>query len=233
MRACLRLERQGAMVVSPNEDDIVAVTDAFDDCLWASQWSKDLRLASERCDSLVMAYTGADRHYHDIGHVAAMLALLDQHAPAHVDKLPIRWAILYHDVVYDARRSDNEAASADIMERDLAALGVSRGVRERVADLILATRHGESVAQDEAMALLVDIDLAVLASGAEAYDGYAAAIRREYAHVPQEAYRAGRSRVLSGFLDRPALYQTPALHAQWEQPARRNLAREIEALRNG
>jgi len=220
--------------MSRSEDDIVIVTDAFDDCLWASHWSKDLREASERCDGLVMAYTDRGRHYHGIGHIAAMLALFDKHAPAHLDKPPLRWAILYHDAVYDPRRHDNEAASAAMMERDLAALGIDSSIRDRVAQLILATRHGAIAGPlDDATALLVDIDLAVLASSTDIYDGYAAAIRREYAHVPEVDYRAGRSRVLKGFLDRPAIYSTPALHAEWEAAARRNLAREIGALRNG
>ena len=80
------------------------------------------------------------------------------------------------------------------------------------------------------MALLVDLDLAILAAPAERYAAYAAAIRREYAHVPEDQFRAGRAAVLAGFLARPRLYASPALAARWEAPARANLAAECAAL---
>ncbi|MER7458947.1 hypothetical protein [Micromonospora sp. NPDC126480] len=75
--------------------------------------------------------------------------------------------------------------------------------------------------------LLCDADLAVLAASPEAYDRYAAAIRREYAHVPEPQFRAGRARVLATLLARPTLYHHPALSTRWEQPARANLTREL------
>lgn len=185
-------------------------------------------------DRIIEAYTGADRHYHDIRHIAAMLQLLDEHAPPAMDKLPLRWAVLYHDAVYNARAKDNEAASAALMTKDLAALGIGEPLRRHVAKLILATQHGSGWRNtDEATALLIDIDLAVLASVAEVYDAYATAIGREYAHVPVETYRVGRAHVLQGFLDRTSIYLTPRLSAMWEAAARGNLAREIGLLRNG
>lgn len=214
--------------------DIATVFDTFHDCLWRSGWSEDLALAAERADRLCIAYTGADRHYHDITHIAAMLRLLDTHAPSHPDWVAIRWAILYHDVVYDPRRKDNEAESAAAMARDFAALGLDPALAARVEDLILATRHGEVAASEDATtALLIDLDLAVLAAPSAAYDAYAAAIRREYSHVPDALYREGRARVLQGFLDQPAVYRTDALKSQWEASARANLTREIGILRNG
>lgn len=189
---------------------------------------------ARRRDALIAAYSGADRHYHDIAHIAAMLRLLETHAPSHPNRVAIDWAILYHDVVYDPRRRDNEAASAAVMADDLAAMGVDAGLAQRVRELILATLHGEVAGTiDDATALVVDLDLAVLASAPADYDAYAAAIRREYAHVPEALYREGRARVLQGFIDKPAIYRTDTLRARWEVSARANLAREIGILRNG
>lgn len=216
-------------------DSAAMVATIFDACAYACA---DPSVAAARRDALIAVYGGADRHYHDIHHIAAMLALLDNHAPAHTDTAALRWAILYHDAVYDPRAMDNEAASAAMAVRDLAAMGIGREVCERVAALILATRHAPpdvlapDMQTDEARALLVDIDLAVLAAPPDAYDTYAKAIRREYAHVPEPLYRDGRTRVLQGFLDRARIFLTPALAARWEGAARCNLMREIEVLRN-
>ena len=221
-------------VVAGQQHSIAIVAAAFDAVAARTVPRADAAIVAACRDALIAAYAGVDRHYHDIGHIAAMLTLLDCHAPPEVDHEALRWAILFHDVIYDARRSDNEEASAARAEADLASMAVDTTIRARVCDLVLATRHANSSQPaDVETALLLDLDLAVLASSAAAYADYAAAIRREYAHAPEPLYRAGRARVLQNFLDRPRLYVTPALAAQWETLARRNLASEIEALRNG
>ncbi|EWM67232.1 hypothetical protein MCBG_04365 [Micromonospora sp. M42] len=70
----------------------------------------------------------------------------------------------------------------------------------------------------------------MLAAPAERYDRYAAAIRAEYAHVPEPDFRAGRSAALRHLLALPALYRLPEPHARWESRARANLSRELAAL---
>src|SRR5690348_15046370 len=48
--------------------------------------------------------------------------------------------------------------------------------------------------------------------------------------VREADYRAGRTRVLRDFLERPRIYVTAPMFARFEAQARRNLAREIAAL---
>jgi predicted metal-dependent HD superfamily phosphohydrolase len=181
---------------------------------------------------LLTAYREPHRAYHTTAHIAALLALLMVHGGAARDPNALKLAIMYHDAVYEPRRSDNEAASADMARRDLLALGVDAGLVERVAQLIVATQHGAHVpdAKDIDLSLLLDLDLSILAASPSDYDAYAAAIRREYAHVPILLYRPGRRRVLRKFLEARQLYLTPSLNAAWEDPARANLAREISSL---
>lgn len=80
---------------------------------------------------------------------------------------------------------------------------------------------------------MLDLDLAVLGAPRAIYDAYAAAIRREYAMVPDAAWRTGRAGVLDRFLDRPRLYQTGHFHERLESAARANLADEAAALHAG
>ena len=63
------------------------------------------------------------------------------------------------------------------------------------------------------------------------YDAYASAVRQEYSAVPDHAWRTGRSRVLTSLLDRERIFLTPAGRDHWEAEARRNLTRELRALR--
>ncbi len=181
--------------------------------------------------ALVAAYDDDSRHYHDLVHIATMLAGLSVHGRHARDADTLSLAILFHDAIYDATRPDNELASARLANLHLKDLGVADATIARVETLVLATRHGEAAQVEDAdMALMVDLDLAILAASPERYAAYAAAIRREYAHVPDAAFRAGRARILTDFLARPHLFTTPALATLWDAPARANLAGEIAAL---
>src|SRR5262249_29092639 len=140
-------------------------------------------------------------------------------------------AIIFHDVVYDPRRQDNEAQSAAVARARLTALGFAPDLINRVADYIEATQHGRQLdTEDPDLALLLDLDLSTLAAAPDAYRLYASAIRREYGHVPDALYRVGRRHVLQGFLARAKIYRTPRLAELWEARARANISAEIAEL---
>jgi predicted metal-dependent HD superfamily phosphohydrolase len=147
----------------------------------------------------------------------------------------VRLAAWCHDAVYDPRAGGdaNERASAELAGELLADLGLPPDEVAEVRRLVLLTAGHAVGTGDPDGALLCDADLAVLAAPTEAYDRYAAAVRREYAHVPEPDFRAGRAAVLAGLLALPALYRLPEPHARWEVPARANLSRELAALRAG
>lgn len=184
---------------------------------------------------LEASYCEAIRHYHDLAHVGALLALSATHAGHLRDRPAVDLAIFYHDVVYDPTRGDNEVRSAERAGAELARLGLPGALVERVCRLIDLTRHGAVAPEsaDSDARYFLDFDLSVLGAAPHVYDAYAAAIRREYAHVPEPAYRAGRAKVLAGFLAMPAIYRVEALREAWEAGARRNLAREIASLQSG
>ena len=73
---------------------------------------------------LIAAYSSAGRHYHDLAHIAALLRLTAEHADRLADRAAVDLAIFYHDAVYDAKRSDNEAKSAALARAQLPAQGV-------------------------------------------------------------------------------------------------------------
>jgi predicted metal-dependent HD superfamily phosphohydrolase len=143
-------------------------------------------------------------------------------------------AAWYHDAVYDPRAAppDNEEASVALALRELPRLGVPPDVVAEVARLVRLTAGHHAEPGDHNGALLCDADLAVLAADEAEYDAYAAAVRREYAHVPEDAFRAGRAAVLEQLLALPQLYRLPDTHAAWEARARANLAREVTSLRH-
>ncbi|MDO8410801.1 MAG: phosphohydrolase [Phenylobacterium sp.] len=188
-------------------------------------------LAGETKARLRAAYGEPHRRYHDMTHIADCLAeLAAVEGLADERRLRLAYAIWWHDVVYDPTRSDNEAASAAQAQRDLTALGESEATCAEVARLIELTTGHQVGENDADGALLVSIDLAVLGRSPAGYDAYAAAIRQEYAHVPDAFFRPGRASVLKRILEAQPIYPEPAYRARYEDQARANLAREIAAL---
>jgi predicted metal-dependent HD superfamily phosphohydrolase len=137
-------------------------------------------------DDMIRAYAAPGRHYHDLRHIEDCLAQLDHIAGLDArDRAILTEAIWWHDIVYDPMRSDNEERSADLAEQ-----AVAPELRAEVGRLIRLTRTHDVASVDRLGAILISIDLSILGADDAAYDAYATAIRREYGHVPDQAYRA-------------------------------------------
>ncbi|WP_019585468.1 HD domain-containing protein [Deinococcus apachensis] len=170
-------------------------------------------------------YAQPHRAYHNADHVRAVLHALDARGLLTPALALAAWG---HDLVYDPRASDNEERSAKVFGEWLREQDLSPELGEEVRRLILATRHdAPPTTRDEA--LLVDADLSILGADSRMFAAYDSAIRQEYAFVPEEAYRAGRARVLQSFLDRERIFTTPEF-AGLEAQARVNLASALERL---
>src|SRR5262249_34922147 len=79
-------------------------------------------------------------------------------------------------------------------------------------------------------ALFLDMDLAILGASPETFADYEAAVRREYAWVPQSLWIVGRMKVLESFLERPAIFMSPQFRTSHEAAARRNLTQSLTRL---
>jgi predicted metal-dependent HD superfamily phosphohydrolase len=180
---------------------------------------------------LSAAYSEPHRRYHTVTHVEKCLEELAGVEDCAVHAKEVRWALLFHDAVYDPRRHDNEARSADWACSIMAQLGRPEDEQARIRDMILATAHSsEPRAPDEA--LVVDIDLSTLGAEEAEFDDYDRAIRAEYARVPESEYRKARAMVLRSFLARKHIYRTRFYRERFEQPARANLVRALARLRS-
>lgn len=178
-------------------------------------------------DRLVEAHAEPHRHYHTPEHVGEVLRVVGRlkGGPA------VQLAAWYHDAVYDPKAKDNEAKSAELVERELAALGLPAEVEKHVGDLVRSTAHFDGTAfTGPDFDTLHDADLAILGASEVRYARYAADIRKEYAWVPEADYRVGRRTVLEGFLARQRIYRTEVMVAEGEEAARRNMAWEVSTL---
>jgi predicted metal-dependent HD superfamily phosphohydrolase len=182
---------------------------------------------------LLTAWSSRERHYHTPRHLLAVLEAVEHEKPADAFKL----AAWFHDAIYDPTRRDNEERSAEWLERSTAAF-VADGDLD-AADVQLALRMIRATARplepidDEALAAFLDADFQIFASVPEDYDRYALDVRREYAFLSDDSFRAGRRTFLEalqtavdarGFFFRSASPLAESL-------ARQNLSRELGQLR--
>jgi len=182
-------------------------------------------------DAVLSRHREPHRRYHTLTHVMWVLrhvtALVGAGEPT-TDVAAVRLAALWHDAVCDAVANDNEARSALLAQAAAVDLGWSMPRQQLVERLVLATAEHRPSDADEAM--LVDADLAILGAPPQEYAAYVAGVRSEYAHFGDDAWRAGRSAVLGGFLAQPQLFTTVTMRTQREARARANITAELASL---
>lgn len=180
---------------------------------------------------LLNRYAEPHRRYHTAAHLAEVLDRVDELEQEADDAGTVRLAAWFHDAVYDPRRHDNEERSAGLAERMLDAAGTPPATVAEVARLVRLTATHDPADGDRNGAVLCDADLAILSAGPERYAAYAAAVREEYAAVPDEAFREGRAAVLRSLLGLESLFRTLPAYERWEAAARQNVRTELALLR--
>ncbi|HSL28205.1 MAG TPA: hypothetical protein VK900_03310 [Anaerolineales bacterium] len=200
---------------------------------WEGLWQKlDAQTApQDTFDRLVEAYSSPDRFYHNLTHIEDCLRIFDQTRSLALHPEEVELGIWFHDAIYDSRRTDNESRSAEWARMVAQQASLPGGISRRVSQLILATRHNETVTdQDEQV--MVDVDLSILGSEQDVFWQYEKHIRKEYAWVPDGIFRQKRIEILSGFLSRAYLYHHQEFRTRFEEQARLNLTQAIARLSN-
>ncbi|MDI6911034.1 hypothetical protein [Nocardioides sp.] len=186
--------------------------------------------ARELAARLVAAYAHPERHYHDTQHLAEVLERVHELSARGeaFDRMAVLLAAWFHDGVYDGR-PEAERRSAAWAAEALPTL-VAPDLVDEVVRLVLLTERHRPARGDRNGAALCDADLAILAAPAERYAAYVAAVRQEYADVPDDLFAQGRAAVLGDLLAKPHLFHTAHARAVWEDAALDNVERELASL---
>jgi predicted metal-dependent HD superfamily phosphohydrolase len=186
-----------------------------------------VHLTEELREDLLARWSETHRKHHTVAHLREMLDAIGLLAESGIDfdREAVELAAWFHDAIYEIGRDDNEDRSAELARELLA----SSPIRDEVARLVLVTKTHKVAEDDVNGAVLCDVDLSVLGSGPQRYQTYAAAVREEYADVPDEVFRPARAQVLASLLD-GRLFHTDAGRERWEQSGRHNLTAEIKEL---
>ncbi|KAA9325417.1 HD domain-containing protein [Adhaeribacter soli] len=195
----------------------------------AGNYTSDQELIETLWQELQQNYSEQNRHYHNLNHLSFMLEQAKRYEKQLKNPDAVTFAIFFHDIVYNSSQTDNEERSAALAEKRLLELTVPEATIMLVKEAILATKtHALHLNSD--INFLLDFDLAILGTDWETYQAYAKSIREEYAHVPEEAYKAGRKKVLQHFLAMPRIFKTPIFQTLLEARAHHNLQAELQIL---
>jgi predicted metal-dependent HD superfamily phosphohydrolase len=144
------------------------------------------------------------RHYHTLRHIDLMLRQL----PAgHAFAREMIAATLFHDIIYDPTRSDNEELSLAAFFSVASTISPDAPLdADLVSSMILATKshhfRDKDAGSDRAINLLLRADLSILwHPDPQVYEWYAKGIRKEYAFVPDDQFREARARILTTLRD--------------------------------
>lgn len=172
----------------------------------------------------LLKYLDNDRHYHTFTHIGDMLSDLEDFFPEHRDNMVLKYAIAYHDCIYDATSKDNEWDSGDAASKELYEL-LDSAHMVQVEELIMVTK--DHVPNDDPLSkIIIDLDLSGLSS--LLYKGNSDKIRKEYSMFTDREWREGRIAFLNKFLNRK-VYQTEQF-ANLEKLAKLNMERELDYL---
>lgn len=174
------------------------------------------------------AYSAKSRHYHTLTHLDNLLAQLKPLKSQFNNWDAIVFAIVYHDVVYNVLKNNNEEKSADFAAKRLQSISFPVEQIEACRKLILATKKHET--DNEEVNFFTDADLSVLGAEHEVYKLYAAQVRKEYGLYPDLVYNPGRKKVLKHFLAMARIFKTNLFFEKYETAARRNLEWEFGEL---
>jgi predicted metal-dependent HD superfamily phosphohydrolase len=195
-----------------------------------ARWNATLSHQEQMAVDLLSRYAEQHRRYHTGQHLARVLRAVDELADDQ-DLFLVRLAAWFHDAVYaiPAGQLPNEEASARLALRDLSRAGLEQEDLTQVARLVRLTATHTPGSRDPEGELLCDADLEILAASPGEYAAYTAAIREEYAAVPEAAFVAGRLEIMTPLVEGD-IFRTTKGRALTEA-ARVNVAAECAELR--
>jgi predicted metal-dependent HD superfamily phosphohydrolase len=167
------------------------------------------------------------RHYHGCTHLLSVLEALDLLTEPAGPPRTVLLAAWFHDAVYRGAAGQDEEESARLAEDRLTHAGLPEQEVDEVARLVRLTSDHRPDPGDTDGTLLCDADLSILGGGPEEYARYVAAVRKDYAHIGDADFAAGRAAVVRHLLDLDPLFHHPRARDLWQDAAHRNLEGEL------
>jgi predicted metal-dependent HD superfamily phosphohydrolase len=192
-----------------------------------NKFCKNTNLIKNNWEQIIEKYSEKHRYYHNFAHIENMFSKYIENISEMDNFNTVFLSILYHDVIYEPKNSDNEEKSALFAEKHLQEFGFTPIVIEKIKKMILSTKKHIDLLNEFDNKLFLDLDLMILASELDEYKIYAQNIRKEYAFVPKMLYKIKRKQVLNYFFNSERIFLTDFFYNKLEEKARKNIKYEL------
>ena len=194
-----------------------------------STYTQESELIDEFWAEIEKNYNGAKRFYHTLQHLENLLRQLTAVKSKIQNWDTLLFSLYYHDIIYNALKSNNEEKSAELAVARMVGLNLPQTMIDRCKAQILATKlHQQS--DDNDTNYFLDADLSILGQPWETYLNYSKNVRREYAIYPDLIYKPGRKKVLQHFINMERIYKTDYFFQELEATAKQNLEKELASI---
>ena len=192
-------------------------------------YTDNKRLIEELWTEIEKNYSSKKRHYHTLQHIENVLVQLTEVKEEIQNWDTLLFTLYYHDIIYNALKSDNEERSAALAEIRLRQISISEKTIEQCTKQILATKsHSKSTDSDTDY--FTDADLSIIGQPWETYSLYYKNVRKEYSIFPDLVFNPGRKKVLNHFLTMDRIFKTDYFYNKLELQAKQNMKKEIKLL---
>ncbi|NUM34189.1 MAG: dephospho-CoA kinase [Candidatus Brocadiae bacterium] len=171
-------------------------------------------------------YSAKMRFYHTLQHIKEMLLLYLRIKHLLTNPMEVYLAIVFHDIVYIPQSLENEKASAVFAQEYIAKNLLFPEIElPRVEKMIQCTAcHSEDLSFSGDEALIMDMDIAILASDKSRLIEYEKQVFQEYASiVTPKDYQKKRLEFLQKISQKKHIFSSPYFFARYEEIAKINL----------
>ena len=214
---------------------------------WTASWLAPQELGNAAAwnrkdwfEKVIAAYSGPDRHYHNLEHLVHGLTEINAWAvntgANSTSVMTLKQAFWFHDFVQgQATETASDEKQSAMMLRDSKMSNGSLGMS--AYQLIMATSHFEQANIDEPLKdVMLGADLAILGQDWPVYQEYAENTRKEYlGKYTRAEYNSGRLKALKHLLAKAeigTLIEDPYFAAEYNSMAIENMKREINDIEN-
>ncbi|WP_223191017.1 HD domain-containing protein [Pedobacter roseus] len=193
------------------------------------KYTNNESIITEFWEEIEKNYNYKKRYYHTLLHLDNLLKHLFEVKDKIESWETILFTLFYHDIIYNALKSDNEEQSARLAVRRMKQIAIPDHIIHNCQIQILATKTHLSHPELDTN-YFIDADLSILGQNPKSYAEYAKNVRKEYSVYPDLIYNPGRKKVLQHFIEMERIYKTDYFYNQFENQAKSNLRLELKQL---
>lgn len=138
-----------------------------------------------------------NRYFHNLDHLNDILDQIEESRYNEETKDKLRLVALFHDIIYDPKRNDNELKSSEFF------LSLCQEKNEDILEVNQAILDTEKhIDNTRISSLFNDMDMKIAESNIEDLMRWEKGIRKEYSFLDDKTYKEGRLKFIDGLMDR-------------------------------